>query len=118
MLTFTESSDNDFEVNSVNNLALSSDQNAIVQLSRSVIERQRGEMQYLSDEGIPTAETLWDGAPNQLQYQFYCRQAIAQLDGVVSVDRFDTEITENGELIYDAKITTTYGQQDFSNARV
>ena len=118
MLTFEENSANDFVVNSVNDLALASDQNAIVQLSRSVIERQRGEMQFLADEGIPTAETLWDGAPNQLQYQFYCRQAIAQLAGVVSVDRFDTEITEDGELLYDAKITTTYGQQEFSNARV
>lgn len=115
MLTFEESDTNDFTVSAVDNLSLLSDQEAIVQLSRSVIERQLGEMQYLSNEGIPTADTLFDSAPNQLQYQFYCRQAISRLENVVSVDRFDTEITERGELIYVAEITTTYGQAQFTN---
>lgn len=111
MLTFEEGTTNDFVVSGENNLALLSDLPALSQSSRSVIERQRGEMQFLSDEGIPTNETLWVGQPRQLQFQFYCRQAIAQLDGVVSVDRFDSEIGENNQLTYSAQITTIYGQE-------
>jgi len=115
MMTFAESSTNDFVVDDLNNLALASNQDALVQLARSVIERQRGEMQYLADEGIPTEPTLWDGVPNQLQYQFFCRQAILQLDGVIDVARFDTEITEDNRLIYDARISTIYGLVALNN---
>lgn len=114
MLTFKESTANDFVVSDENNLALLEGISALAQSSRSVIERQRGEMQYLADEGIPTNETLWVGQPRQLQFQFYCRQAITQLDGVVSVDRFDSEIGEDSQLTYSAQITTIYGQENIN----
>lgn len=86
---------------------------ATVQASKSAIEAQRGEMQFATNRGIPTDQTLWSGVANQQQFQFYCRQALIRLPDVVRVASFTTEIVGD-TLNYQATIITIFSPEGVS----
>ena len=88
---------------------------AVVQLSKSAIEAQRGEMQFASNRGIPTKRTVWTGQADQQQFQFFCRQALVRIPDINQVTIFETEI-QGDTLNYQATIITTFGTESFSGS--
>lgn len=104
-----ENSSRDLFIGSNNQLVVLTGIEAIAQACKSAIEAQRGEMQFATQDGIPTEQTIWNGIPNQQQFQFFCRESLLKVDGVTAVVVFDTEIQDN-TLIYEATIRTTFGE--------
>ncbi len=97
-----------------NQLVVRTELEAILQACESTIEAQRGEMQYDTTRGIPTASTIWAGVPNQQRFQFYCLAALRAIEGVIEVRRFVTDIFEN-TLSYEAEIVTEFGTGPIGN---
>ena len=108
-----ENSNRDLFIGSNNQLVVFTDLDAVAQACKSAIEAQRREMQFATQDGIPTEQTLWNGIANQQQFQFFCRQRLLKVEGVTAVLVFDTEIQDN-TLIYNATISTIFGEVNIS----
>ena len=108
MKILEENSSHDLFMGPNNQLGLLTGIQATLQACASAIEAQRGEMQYDTNRGVPTHDTLWTGVPNQQRFQFYCREAILGVSGVTAIKRFDTDILDN-TLEYEAEIVTEFG---------
>lgn len=108
MKILEENVNRDLFMGSNNQLGLLTDLPATLQACASAIEAQRGEMQYATNRGIPTHDTLWTGVPNQQRFQFYCLEALRAVPGVIAIKRFDTDIFDN-TLEYEAEIVTEFG---------
>lgn len=108
MRVITENAQNDFELGPDNRIGSLTGIEAVLQVCQSTIEGQRGEMQYNTNRGIPTEETLWGGTANQHRFQFFCIEALKGVTGVSEVTRFNTQIIDS-ELRYRADITTIFG---------
>jgi len=108
-----ENNNNDLFIGTNNQLVVRTGIDAVVQASKSAIEAQRGEMQFATNRGIPTDQTLWSGTAEQQQFQFYCRQALVRLPDVVRVSSFITTIADN-TLSYEATIITVFSSQGVS----
>lgn len=105
-----ENANRDLFVGANSQLVLRTELNATLQACKSTIEAQRGEMQYNILRGIPTAATIWAGVPNQQRYRFFCIQALREIEGVVSVRRFDSDVFED-VLEYEAEILTEFSPE-------
>ena len=103
-----ENSNNDLFVQPNNQLGVFLDLDATVQLCKTVIETQRGELQYDTTRGIPTSSTLWAGVAEQSRFRFYCIEALRAVSGVQEILRFDTELVDD-VLEYVAIIKTDFG---------
>jgi len=108
MKILAENANRDLFKASNNQLTLLTGIVAVEQACKSAIEAQRGEMQYATTRGIPTAQTVWNGIPNQQRFQFYCLEALRAIDGVVKIDQFNTELSGQN-LLYEAIIVTDFG---------
>lgn len=53
---------NDLYINNFNNIDLSVDLEAVKNLCKNAAQAQRGEMIYNTNQGVPTKQTLWQGA--------------------------------------------------------
>jgi len=92
-----------------NQLGILTDLDATIQACESIIETQRGELQYDINRGIPTDETLWSGVSNQQRFQFYCKEALLAIENVIGIKQFASEIVGNA-LVYEAIILTIFGE--------
>lgn len=104
-----ENENRDLFLGSNNQLVVYTEIQATLQACRSVIESQRGELQFDILRGIPTEEVIWSGVPNQQRFQFFCITALRAIEGVNEISQFNTEIIDNS-LRYEAKIVTIYGE--------
>ena len=108
MKVLAENSKRDLFKGANNQLGILTGIEAVTQQCEGVIESQRGEMQYNTARGIPIASTIWVGVPNQQRFQFFCVQALQQIEGVLEIRAFTTEIVDN-VLQYDVVIVTEFG---------
>ena len=103
---------NDLYLNSMGNIATSYDQQAILEQCSQATKTQLGEMVLNTDIGIPYANTLWVGVPNEQQFISAITNAILSVQGVLEVVSLIT--SQGGNLDADnynfnAVIRTIYG---------
>jgi hypothetical protein len=106
---FTVDDNNDLVLATDGNLAISSDLEAIMQACQHAAQAQLAEMVLAVDQGVPNFQTIWNGAPNVLQFEAYLRRQLQNVTGVVEVSELTTSISNN-VLSYTAVIQTQFGQ--------
>lgn len=117
MKTLTVDSNNDLCLNSLGNLAVSSDLSAILLACEQAVKAQFGEMIYAVDRGIPYRVLAWDRQANLIQLEAFIRRAITNITGVVGIKEF--KITnENNLITYSVIIKTKYGEGSLHELRI
>ena len=99
---------NDIYLDMQGNIAMSFDQDAILEECAQVARTILGEMIFNTALGIPYFETVWIGVPNIAQFTSSLRQAFLNVNGVIEVISLITS-QEVDTLIYTAIIRTTFG---------
>lgn len=108
MRVFAENENRDLFTGSNNQLVMRTGLQAVLQACQSIIEAQRGELQYNRTRGIPTASTIWAGVTNQQRFRFFCIEALKTISGVTAVKRFNSDIV-GSVLQYETEIKTEFG---------
>lgn len=105
MKTIKEDQNNDITSDYIDGLA------AIIQLARSRMEAQTGEMIFNITGGMPNNDVAWNNT-NLGLYNYYAIQNISAIEGVKSVN-FSSRI--DGDTIrYEAVISTIYGSENIN----
>lgn len=108
-----EDQNNDLYLADNNQLAVNHDINTLVQLTKSAVEVQKGELIYDVERGVPMENAVWRGNPDLQQLEFYIRKQIRGVEGVTGILSYEAEVS--GEVIeYRVTITTIYGEVEIS----
>lgn len=108
---FSTNTNNDIFIDTDGRLAISSRLQAVLDLCEHAVKAQLGEMVLAVNQGIPNFQTIWNGAPNTVQFAAYIRRAILSVDGVLEIVTLNTEPVAD-VMTYSATIRTIYGQGD------
>lgn len=108
MRAFAENENRDIYLAPNGQLATVDGLPAVLQLCKSAVEGQQGEMIYSASRGVPTARAVWDGAPNLQQFEFSVRKVLRGVEGVQEVTQFSAEIVGDS-VSYQATIKTVFG---------
>lgn len=105
--TFVATVSNDFALDDRGFLAVRSGAEAVASDARSAIQAQRGEMVLAVAEGMPTAETAWNGyRPGQ--FEAAARRVLLGVPGVRAVEDLTAE--RDGEVLrYHATLISEFG---------
>jgi len=106
---FTVDVNNDLVIAGNGSLAISRDLEAVLQACEHAAKAQLAEMVLAVDQGVPNFQTVWNGAPNVLQFESYLRRQLLQVVGVVEVVELSAVISNN-VLTYTVTIQTVFGQ--------
>lgn len=106
---FTVDANNDLMLAGNGNLAISAELEAVMQACAHAAKAQLTEMVLSADQGVPNFQTIWNGAPNVIQFEAYLRRQLLQVVGVVEVVSLEVVISNN-VLSYTAVIRTIYGE--------
>jgi len=98
----------DLYLDKFGNIAIKRDLESVIQSCEEVAKTRLGEMVLNLDGGIPFFETIFNGVPNQVQFDSAIRSALLQEDGVLEVVSLVTSVS-NFTLNYNAIIRTIYG---------
>ncbi len=104
---------NDMYVDAFGNIAVSYDQQAILEECSQAAKTQLGEMVLNTDIGIPYRETMWTGTPNTQQFNAAITNALLSVQGVLEVVSLIT--SQGGEnespntYNFTAIVRTTFG---------
>jgi len=112
MSTLAGNENNDIFIDATGELALDTGIQAVLDDCETAIKAQRGEMVEAVNQGIPTAETVWD-RKNIQEFETACVVALRAVPNVVEVESFDTVQVAN-TLEYTAVIITTFGEGSFN----
>lgn len=107
--TITPNINNDLFIGTDGNLAVSSGINAVEWACQSAAKAQLNEMVYAYDQGVAYFQTIWTDGANVAQFESSLRNAITNVDGVVSISEFSV-LVENDQLSYSMTINTEFGQ--------
>lgn len=104
---FEINSDNGFlvkggTINRVSGLA------AVVINCQHEVQTIRGEDPFRKNKGMPNFQTIWNGTPNVLQFEFFLRQTLLAVKNVDRVSNFQAEVVDN-VLNYSIVIETPFG---------
>lgn len=108
MLALSVDANNDLYLLADGNLALARDLAACIQACAQAVKAQAGEMIYAIDQGVPNFRTIWNGAPNLLQFEAAVRRALLAVPGVTSVAALTSRL-DGERVVYSATIQTIYG---------
>ena len=89
---FAVNENNDIHLDSNSNLAISRDLQAVLEQAEHAVKTLRGELPFAADRGLPNFETIWNGSPNLLQFEFYWRQAVSRISDVTRITQFSARI--------------------------
>jgi hypothetical protein len=89
-------------------LSVVTDLQAVLFACAQAVQAQLGEMMLAVDEGMPNFQTIWNGAPNLVQFEAYLRRTLTAVEGVNSVETVTIEVGGRA-LRYVATIATIYG---------
>lgn len=103
----------DIYLNSVGNISLSFDLQAVLEACAQAAQTVLGEIIFNVNQGIPFFQTVWNGVPNIPQYTAALRLAFLNVPNVVEVVSLMTSQLSN-ELQYTAVIRTVYGSGGIS----
>lgn len=99
---------NDIYLDSIGNISLSYDLQAVLQACAQAARTQLGEMVFNTNQGIPYFKTVFIGVPNVQQFNAALRTAFLSVTGVIEVVSLITTQTNN-IFSYTAVIRTIYG---------
>jgi len=108
-LSFSQNENNDIFIGPDGNLAIVSDQEAVLQCCASAAKAQFQEMVLAFDEGVANFQTIWTDATNIAQFEFYVRKAIRAVPGVIEIEDLAAS-AQNNTVTYSATIRTIYGR--------
>lgn len=106
---FTVDENNDLLIASDGRLSISADLEAVLQACEQAAKAQLAEMVLAVDQGVPTFQTVWNGAPNVAQFEAYLRRQLQNVEGVREVSALEVSVSDN-VLSYTATILTQFGQ--------
>lgn len=101
-------SNNDIYISATGSLATATALTATMQAVQQAVQAQLGEMMYAVDQGVPSFQTVWNGAPNRSQFEAYLRRTILAVPNVTGIESL-TISRANNKLSYVAIIQTIYG---------
>ena len=104
---------NDIYLNAEGNIALSFNQQALLENCSQAAQILLGELVFNTSIGIPYQQALWVGVPNIQQFTAALRRAFLSIDGVLEVISLITSqggaVVAGDTLTYTAIIRTIYG---------
>jgi hypothetical protein len=106
---FTVDENNDLVIASDGLLSISSGLEAVLQACEQAAKAQLAEMVLAVEQGVPTFQTVWNGAPNVSQFEAYLRRQLQNVTGVREVSAVEVTVANN-VLSYTATILTQFGQ--------
>jgi hypothetical protein len=106
---FTVDDNNDLIIGRDGNLGISADLAATLQACEHAAKAQLAEMVLSVDTGVPNFQTVWDGAPNTIQFEAYLRRQLLAVVGVRDIVDLTTNVSNN-ILAYTVTISTIYGE--------
>lgn len=112
---FTENENNDIYMSDNNQIAISTELDAVLQACQAAMEIQKNEALYSQDNGIPNNSVAWDRTPNLSQFEFFARKQILNIANVTGVEKF-TITTGDNMLQYQVSINTAYGTGDIDGS--
>ena len=98
----------DIYLNSVGNISISYDINAVLEACAQAAQTVLGEIIFDVNQGIPFFQTIWNGIPQVQQYTAALRVAFLNVPNVVEVVSLMTTQVNN-DFQYTAIIRTTFG---------
>ncbi len=111
-----------FEIDTNNGFKLTSGTiNRVTGIDAVVINCQheaqviQGEDPFNQTRGMPNFDTVWNGNPNLIQFEFNLRRVLLAVANVDSVSNFQSEIVDN-VLSYDIDINTPFGTDTVSGS--
>lgn len=119
MITFMSDNENDWMLDSNNNLAIGTGdtnihgQEALAVCARHYAQTILGEMIHAVDKGIPFLNTAF-GRVEIVRFEAALRERLLELEGIVEVLNVDTQVVDD-TLSYSADIKTIYGTISISN---
>lgn len=108
MITISTNENNDIFLDSSGNIAMSTDINALANVSKNKVLTTLGEPEYNQLDGIPYFETIFTDTPKIDLFQAAVIDTLESLDEVQRVTNFDYE-QNNGVFSYSLIEKTTYG---------
>lgn len=104
---------NDMYLDAFGNIALSYDQQAILEECSQAVKTQLGEMALNTDIGIPYRATMWSGTPSTQQFTAAITNALLSIQGVLEVVSLITsqggENEDPNTYNFTAIVRTTFG---------
>lgn len=105
---FSVDANNDLFIAGDGRMSISADLEAILQACEHRAKAQLLEMVLAVDQGIPNFQTVWNGAPNVLQFEGALRRELQNVTGVIEVTELNALVSSN-KLSYTATIKTPFG---------
>lgn len=106
-----ETSYGDIYLDINNNLAIKSEEDALLDIITNVVRTRKYEIQYDMNKGIPYFETIFSDTGLLGLWRSYVIQEIENVDGVISIENLIYSLDEsNKKLSYTCQIRTIYGE--------
>lgn len=99
---------NDIHVDTLGNLALVYDVDAIKEAAQQAAQSLRDEMQFSVTRGLPLFSTVWTGAPSLAQFNAALRRELLLVTGVTQVRDLESRF-DGDRMRYSVTIVTIYG---------
>ena len=109
MFTISTNSNNDIFLDSIANLATSTEINALANIAKNKTLTTYGEPEYNQLQGIPYFETIFANIPKIDLFQAFIIDNLESLENVERVSNFQYT-QNNGVFSYSLVINTTFGQ--------
>ena len=114
---FTEYSESygDIYLDDMGNLAIKSDEEALLDIITNVIRTKRYELQYDMNKGIPYFETIFANTGLLGLWRSYVIDELERVEGVVSVESLIYSLDEDSKKIsYTCQLRTKYGESNLN----
>lgn len=116
MLGFAVNEDNDIYLDRNKNIAFVRDMDALKIAVESAIKTNYGEIRLNTQKGVPYFSTIFQAHPDIELWKTYVKEAVLNIENVLSVAYFKTYIDYKTSLLkYAIVIETVYGQEEISN---
>lgn len=109
MQTLSINNDNDLYINTIGNLVVTQDINALADISKNKVLTVLGEPQYNQEAGIPYFETIFTDTPKIDLFQTAVINTLENTENVNRVSNFNYT-QSNGIFSYNLVEQTAYGE--------
>lgn len=114
---FTEYTESygDIYLDDMGNLAIKSDEDALLDIITNVVRTKRYELQYDMNKGIPYFETIFANTGLLGLWRSYVIDELERVEGVVSVESLIYSLDESSKKIsYTCQLRTKYGESSLN----
>ena len=101
---------NDLYIDDFGNLAVASNNVATLNVAKNVSQLRTGELQYNQQRGIPYLELIFSDVIDIDLWKYYLTQYLLEMNDITAVNIGNISV-DGGKLKYEARITTTRGDE-------